>query len=179
MSRESDAVRDLAHAPLAYVEKALGKGREAVEQLERELAALENENARLRGLADAAEELVELADRSLQLDMVDYNEEAARVVERLRTRLRASPPQDRPPNRLAGSAGGGGGEMMIASENERIDRAIDLALRYGQIDGDHHKTWVIDQMLRALAGSERRYEKLIADSDPDGEYGPWDAGIAP
>ena len=47
-SRESNAVRDLAHAPLAYVEEALGKGRQAVEQLEGELNSLEAEAARLR-----------------------------------------------------------------------------------------------------------------------------------
>jgi hypothetical protein len=34
----------------------------------------------------------------------------------------------------------------------RIGNALDFALRYGGIDGEHHKTWVIDQMVRALTG---------------------------
>ena len=34
----------------------------------------------------------------------------------------------------------------------RIKRALDYAVRYGGIDGDHHKAWVIDQMVRALTG---------------------------
>ena len=62
----------------------------------------------------------------------------------------------------------------------RIDEAIELAVRYGGIDGDHHKAWVIDQMVRALAGDQ--YEQIIKDAC-DGEDGPdtytWEEGIAP
>ena len=61
-----------------------------------------------------------------------------------------------------------------------IDEAIEIAVRYGGIDGDHHKAWVIDQMVRALAGNQ--YEQIIKDAC-DGEDGPetygWDEGIAP
>jgi len=31
---------------------------------------------------------------------------------------------------------------------DRIQAALNLAYRYGQIDGGHHKAWVIDQMVR-------------------------------
>lgn len=34
----------------------------------------------------------------------------------------------------------------------RIERALKLAVKYGGIDGDHHKAWVIDQMVRELTG---------------------------
>jgi hypothetical protein len=34
----------------------------------------------------------------------------------------------------------------------RIDKALDIAKNYGGIDGDHHKRWTIDQMVRALTG---------------------------
>lgn len=67
------------------------------------------------------------------------------------------------------------------SENlqDRIDSALDLA-SYGQIDGAHHKTWVIDQIVRALTGDN--YEAWVADYC-NGEDGPdtyeWDEGIAP
>lgn len=64
--------------------------------------------------------------------------------------------------------------------DERIEAALDVAVRYGGIDGAHHKTWVIDQMVRALTGD--KYDVLVAKAK-DGEDGPdtyeWDCGIAP
>lgn len=63
---------------------------------------------------------------------------------------------------------------------QRIEIAIDIALRYGQIDGSYHKAWVIDQILRVLTGI--RYEQVIRDSCNGGD-GPetyaWDTGVAP
>ena len=63
---------------------------------------------------------------------------------------------------------------------ERVDAAIAVAIRYGGIDGAHHKTWVIDQMVRFLTWD--RYEQVVADAK-DGEDGPetyeWDCGIPP
>jgi len=60
------------------------------------------------------------------------------------------------------------------------EKAIELAVRYGGIDGDHHKAWVIDQMVRALAGDG--YEELVREAKA-GEDGPetysWDEGIPP
>lgn len=71
-------------------------------------------------------------------------------------------------------------ERVPENDDDRIELAIDLALEYGAIDGGHHKMWVIDQMLRALAGE--RYEDLIIEYR-SGEDGPdtysWDEGIAP
>lgn len=53
-------------------------------------------------------------------------------------------------------------------------------MRYGGIDGEHHKTWVIDQMVRALTGTD--YANWVQESKV-GEDGPntytWDEGIAP
>lgn len=64
--------------------------------------------------------------------------------------------------------------------NARIEVALEIALKYGQIDGAHHKTWVIDQIVRTLTGD--RYAAVIAEAN-DGEDGPdtyeWDTGIAP
>ena len=66
------------------------------------------------------------------------------------------------------------------TDAERIAAAIQLAVRYGGIDGSHHKNWVIDQIVRVLAGE--RYEQVVADAK-NGEDGPetydWDEGIAP
>ncbi|SON55798.1 hypothetical protein HDIA_2257 [Hartmannibacter diazotrophicus] len=85
-----------------------------------------------------------------------------------------------------------------------VERALQMAIRYGGIDGDRHKAWVIDQMVRALTdcpmveksaldvndnpynyeeqGESEAYMKLVADAC-DGEDGPqtypWDCGIKP
>ena len=62
---------------------------------------------------------------------------------------------------------------------ERIKKALKYAWSYGQIDGSHHKMWVIDQMVRALLEDE--YEEWVKRyATPDGDdYWEWDAGIAP
>ena len=98
----------------------------------------------------------------------------------------------------------GGGRVMLSDRKSRIEKAIDVAVRYGGIDGDHHKAWVIDQMVRELTGCPMQkmineygvagpfeYEGL-GESDEytelvvracEGADGPetysWDVGIAP
>lgn len=65
---------------------------------------------------------------------------------------------------------------------ERIKKALEIAWDYGQIDGDHHKTWVIDKMVKALCGSEEDYKKWVEDYEKPLENGDayeWDVGIAP
>jgi hypothetical protein len=63
---------------------------------------------------------------------------------------------------------------------DRIRKAIEVAVQFGGVDGQHHKTWVIDQMVRELAGDD--YERIVADAKR-GEDGPdtysWDEGVAP
>ena len=53
----------------------------------------------------------------------------------------------------------------------KVDKAIGIAVRYGQIDGDHHRAWAIDRMVQALAGD--RYGAFVRSSPS------WYAGIAP
>lgn len=66
------------------------------------------------------------------------------------------------------------------SDAEKIQAAIDLAVRYGGIDEVHHKDWVIDQMVRVLAGE--KYEEIVREAC-DGENGAeaysWNVGITP
>lgn len=61
-----------------------------------------------------------------------------------------------------------------------VTDALNIALKYGQIDGAHHKLWVIDQMVRALTG--HNYDAWVklhcAGSDGPNTHG-WDVGIAP
>lgn len=62
----------------------------------------------------------------------------------------------------------------------RIDRALAVA-PMGQYDGAHHKTWVIDQMVRALTGDQ--YDEWVAqfsETDEDGtSYNGWEVGSPP
>lgn len=48
-------------------------------------------------------------------------------------------------------------------DRENLDRNVEAALStiedYGQIDGDHHKAWVIDKVVRALTGD--KYEAFV------------------
>lgn len=66
------------------------------------------------------------------------------------------------------------------NDQQKIEAALELALRYGGIDGDHHKMWVIDQMVRALTGD--KYSQWVATAK-EGDDGPetydWQEGIAP
>ncbi len=63
---------------------------------------------------------------------------------------------------------------------DRVHSALSIAARYGGIDGEHHKSWVIDQMVRILA--DDGYEVLVT-TIKNGEDGPdtyeWAEGIAP
>lgn len=65
---------------------------------------------------------------------------------------------------------------VINSYADRIDAACEIAYRYGQTDGAHHKMWVVDQMLRLLLGES--YPDWIIAATNDGTE-EWDVGIAP
>lgn len=85
-----------------------------------------------------------------------------------------------------------------------IAKALQIAFQDSQIDGAHHKTWVIDQMVRALTGcplitkgaldyrrqpytykgfGESELYKAFIKKHNAGEEGPdtydWDLGIPP
>jgi hypothetical protein len=90
------------------------------------------------------------------------------------------------------------------NDSEKIKRALHIADSFGTYDGDHHKMWVIDQMVRVLTdcplvtktakdynGVSFSYEAL-GESDAynefvrqhkDGEDGAdtysWDIGVPP
>lgn len=73
-------------------------------------------------------------------------------------------------------------ELLAELDAMRAERddAIATAVRFGGVGGDHHKAWVIDQMVRVLAGPG--YERVVAEAKT-GHDGPhsyeWDTGIAP
>jgi hypothetical protein len=45
--------------------------------------------------------------------------------------------------------------LALTRAQENMAEALAIAMRYGGIDGAHHKDWVIDQMVRALTGCAR------------------------
>lgn len=73
-----------------------------------------------------------------------------------------------------------GGKAYLPVDGEALQERAVLALRhaaaYGQIDGEHHKTWVIDRMVRCLLGDD--YAAFIEQWN-DGEEWGWDTGVAP
>lgn len=72
--------------------------------------------------------------------------------------------------------------QQAETDTERVQLALQLLERDGQVDGDHHKAWVIDQTVRILTGDADAYRTWI-EQYRDGEDGPdtysWDEGIAP
>lgn len=62
----------------------------------------------------------------------------------------------------------------------KLDKIQDLIEEFGEVDGDHHKKWLLDQIMRIIQGSN--YRKWVRDYCK-GEDGPhtydWDIGIAP
>lgn len=68
----------------------------------------------------------------------------------------------------------------MTEEHRRIERAIELACRFGGTDEIHHLKWLLDQMVRVLTGD--RYIQIVAKTT-SGENGPntyrCDLGTAP
>jgi len=65
----------------------------------------------------------------------------------------------------------------LLQKQARIDATLAIAYRYGGIDGEHHKEWVIDQMVRQLTGDYYAKWREHYDNADDGLK--WPKGIAP
>jgi hypothetical protein len=62
----------------------------------------------------------------------------------------------------------------------KVDKALGLIECYGQVDGDHHKAWVIDQIARVLLGDDYDTWVKAQEAGEDGpETYPYETGIAP
>ena len=76
-------------------------------------------------------------------------------------------------------------DSKVATDEDAIRKALDIAFFYGGIQGDHHRTWTIDQMVRALTAAplhEGTYEDWIEEyriGEDGQETYEWDEGIAP
>lgn len=65
---------------------------------------------------------------------------------------------------------------MVNEDPEGARRALAIALRYGGIDGGHHRQWLVDQLIRCITGEH--YQEFVEKfNHPD--YDDWDEGIAP
>jgi len=58
---------------------------------------------------------------------------------------------------------------------DQVGIAIDIALRYGDVEDAQHKDWVIDQMVRALTIT--KYDEIITEARRRGYT--WKVGSAP
>ena len=62
----------------------------------------------------------------------------------------------------------------------RISSALDIAMLYAGFDGDPHKVWVIDQMVRTLTGNGYAdWVKAYNAGDDGPNTYEWEEGIAP
>jgi hypothetical protein len=64
---------------------------------------------------------------------------------------------------------------MSSGPGQQIQEVLDLIDRCGGIDGDHHKQWVLDQVVRILTGDG--YGAWVASREKEGYE--WEEGIPP
>ncbi len=70
--------------------------------------------------------------------------------------------------------------MKDHDQQQRITKALETAASYGDIDGAHHKEWLIDQMVRALTGPDyAEWVRGVRDGDDGSDTYAWGEGIAP
>ena len=61
----------------------------------------------------------------------------------------------------------------------RIAEALKWITHYSGFDGESHKQWLLDKLVLILTGSPQAYQQWVDEYNGDGEYEPWDKGIAP
>jgi hypothetical protein len=71
-------------------------------------------------------------------------------------------------------------DNILADLPEPARNAMRIAASYGQTDGAHHLTWVIDQMVHAMIGVHYKTFVEAYESGEDGRHTyTWDEGVAP
>ncbi len=69
--------------------------------------------------------------------------------------------------------------MKNYTDAEKVSIVLRLIQQYGDMDGSHHKQWLLDEIVQVLSHD---YKQWVKDFE-DGEDGPktyvWDIGIAP
>ena len=65
-------------------------------------------------------------------------------------------------------------DRLAPSLETRVANVLGLIARYGACDGEHHKTWLIDQVLRDLTGDD--YDAFVGRNFYNTG---WDRGLPP
>jgi len=63
---------------------------------------------------------------------------------------------------------------LLSKKNSHI---LYLIERYSNINGAHHKQWLIDQIVRVI--TKNNYKTWVEEYNSDPDYNNWDEGIAP
>lgn len=66
--------------------------------------------------------------------------------------------------------------LLNFATTDPVALSVSIAFTFGQVAGDHHKAWVIDQMVRKLTGDQ--YQMFVDAYENGGEY-EWGTGVAP
>ncbi len=67
------------------------------------------------------------------------------------------------------------GEELRDAKDYIRNSAMQMIIRHGGHDGEHHKEWCLDQVFRILAGNQ--YQDIVDDQKKAGYD--WKEGIAP
>ena len=73
-------------------------------------------------------------------------------------------------------------QQKLRQKQRDVAGVLEIIFLYGLTDGAHHKQWVLDQVVKILAGNH--YDDWVKDhngqidSDGETEY-KWDVGIPP
>lgn len=115
---------------------------------------------------------------------VARNMEAVRLIESLKMAMQIHAGDICSANNEADQFIGKNQDLEEASQclADMMEHALKVIAKYGVIDGDHHKQWVLDQVVRFLTGTEENYQKWIVahNTGPQGqECYSWETGIAP
>jgi hypothetical protein len=85
------------------------------------------------------------------------------------------PPPQQPPSNVMPADKIDANYKALMELRGRVKRALEVAWHAGQIEGDHHKAWVIDQMVHHLLDSG--YDAYIAEYNQEGYV--WNKGTPP
>lgn len=69
---------------------------------------------------------------------------------------------------------------VIPEEMKKLKQIRELIEKYGEIDGAHHKQWVLTEIIKLLVPDFDAWNvEMQAGEDGPETYSPWDEGIAP
>jgi len=74
-------------------------------------------------------------------------------------------------------------DSLIDDEKKKTDEILKFIEDWGQIDGSHHKMWVITEIVKKIVPNyqkwKEKYEEPFIDEDGEEDHYSWDEGIPP